>query len=131
VSSVAADPAFDFARIRAELERHLGPTAAEDPRLERWYGWARLAASEWLCNTWTDADGAELSKSNLVIDGIKLALFEGARAQHRQATKMPGLTAVSTGGTSETYGAASGGGAIAMTAMATLLYPFRLSIELL
>ena len=123
--------AFDFDAIRAHLERHLGPTAADDPKLKRWYNWARVAASEWLCNTWTDDDGVELVKGEAVTEGIKLALFEGVRAQHRQAAKMPGLVAVSTGAASETYGSASGGGATAMVAMAQLLYPFRLSIELL
>lgn len=131
MSSVGTDAAFDFSAIRTKLERHLGPTAAADPKLESWYNWARVAASEWLCNDWTDDDGADITKGEAVIEGIKYALFEGVRGQQRQAAKTPGLLAVSTGATSETYGAASGGGAIAMVAMAQLLYPFRLSIELL
>jgi hypothetical protein len=129
VSTVAVDTAFDFAAIRAELEQHLDPAAAADSKIARWYNSARIAASEWLGNDWTDDDGADIPKGEAVIELIKDALFEGVRAQHRQASALPGLLAVSTGSNSETYGAASGGGAIAMVAMAQKLYPLALNIE--
>lgn len=128
MSTVAADEAFDFDAVQAQLERHLG---VADTRFKRWYNKCRVDASNWLCNTWTDADGLDIPKTDLEIEGIRLALFEGVRARLKQDGKTPGLTSVSTGAASQTYGAASGGAAIAMVAMAQDLYTFRLSIELL
>ncbi len=126
MSTVAVDTAFDFSAVRSELEGYL---RTDDNRLERWYNKCRIDASNWLGNPWTDEDGADVTKTALEIEGIKLALFEGVRVRLKQAGKTPGLTAVSTGAASETYGASSGGAAIAMVAMAQDLYPFALSIE--
>lgn len=128
MSSVGADDAnFAFAVVEEPLKRHLG--VEDDFRIQRWYSWARIAADNFLGNPFADADGVDIPKSADVVDAIQLALFEAVRAVRNQAPRTPGLLAVSTGAASETYGSASGGGAIATTAMTQYLYPFALSIE--
>lgn len=128
MSTVGADDAnFSFEAIEGLLKRHLG--VEDDHRLKRWYSFARVSATNFLANPFTDDDGADVTKTEDEIEVIRYALFEGVRAQRDQAQKTPGLMAVSTGAASETYGAASGAGSIARTAMAQILYDLALSIE--
>ncbi len=131
MSSIIADSRFDWPRVQADIERLTGIAEKTTPKLRYWYSASREAASAWLSNDFVDADGADVAKSETTVATILLALAEGVRAQWVQSTAKPGLTAVNTGGVSETYGGVSDGGAIALGAMANLLYPLRRAIELL
>ena len=131
MSSVLADARFDWPRVQADIERLTGISEAQQPRLRYWYSSARQAASAWLANDFVDADGADVAKPQTTVDVILLALAEGVRAQKLQQDVRPGVVSVTTGATSETYGSTSDGAAVALGAMANVLYPLRRAIELL
>lgn len=122
---------FDWDRVRAEIEQLAGISQSSEPRLPTWYATARIAASGWLANDWVTDDGIDVEKTADEVASLLHALAEGVRAQYERRTQTAGLTSVTTGPTSETYGGGSSAIAIAMSAMTPILYPLRLSIELL
>lgn len=130
MSTLIADPLFEYGAIRAPLETHLKLTSP-DLNLPAWYNWALGEGSRWVANSWTDDDGDDIPKTDEEILGLRTALFEAVRTLRVSFAKAQGVTKLRTAAVEETYADILIGASLARQVLASWLYRFRLKVYLL
>lgn len=130
MSTLVDDSALGFDAIKLALPRHLGLTS-DDPNLPAWYNWCLGEASDWLSNSWTDADGDDIEKTSNELSTLKTGLFEGVRTLRQSYNKAQGINKLKTAAVEEQYVDVLIGASLARQTLAAWLYRLRLKVYLL